>query len=105
KTLVELYAEHAHLKFHVNKRKLSLIRKFDVEELTPIAVRPRLTEIIAGHLIHPIMEGQYTSGDRLPTELELAQRFHTGRGTVREALKALTVVGLIRVERGKGTFV
>jgi GntR family transcriptional repressor for pyruvate dehydrogenase complex len=81
------------------------MRKFDVEELTPIGRRPVLTEIIAGQLIHLIMEGQYTSGDRLPTELELAQRFHTGRGTVREALKALAVVGLIRVERGRGTFI
>jgi DNA-binding FadR family transcriptional regulator len=51
------------------------------------------------------MDGQYKSGDRLPSEGELAEVFHAGRGTVREALKALAMCGLVRVERGRGTFV
>lgn len=42
-----------------------------------------------------IFEGQLKSGDRLPSERELAQMFCVGRTTVREALKALDHVGLI----------
>lgn len=41
----------------------------------------------------------------MPSEFELAAQFKAGRGAVREALKALAIVGLVRVDRGKGTFV
>lgn len=56
-------------------------------------------------MIGLILEGRYHARDRLPSELELAKRYEVGRGAVREALKALSVIGLVRVERGKGTFV
>jgi GntR family transcriptional repressor for pyruvate dehydrogenase complex len=52
-----------------------------------------------------IMEGKYKAGDRLPSEPDLCNVFRVGRGAVREALKALAVTGLVRVERGRGTFV
>jgi GntR family transcriptional repressor for pyruvate dehydrogenase complex len=52
-----------------------------------------------------LMENQFKAGHRLPSEHELARQFNVGRGTIREAVKALTVVGFLRVEHGKGTFV
>jgi len=64
-----------------------------------------VSEAIAGQLIRLIMDGRLKAGDQLPTESELAKQFRVGRGSVREALKALCVVGLVRVERGKGTFI
>ncbi len=43
-------------------------------------------------------------GDRLPTEIELAEKFGVGRSTIREALRALAALGMI--DRSKrGTFV
>jgi DNA-binding FadR family transcriptional regulator len=51
------------------------------------------------------MNGRYKPGERLDSESELAQKFKAGRGAVREALKALSVIGLVRVMPGKGTFV
>ena len=43
--------------------------------------------------------------DRLPAEDELAQRFGVNRHTVRRAIAALAGDGLVRAERGRGTFV
>ena len=76
-----------------------------VQLVAPVGRQVTITEAIAGQLIRLIMNGQYPPGSRLPTEQQLAEQFQTGRGAVREALKALTIVGLVRVERGKGTFV
>ena len=73
--------------------------------LMPVGRSRTLTEAIAGQLIQLIMNGQYETGERLPSEFELARKFKAGRGAVREALKALSIIGLVRVRRGKGTFV
>lgn len=73
--------------------------------LKPVGTRGTLTEAIAGQLISLVMDGHYKPGDRLPSEAELAEVFQAGRGAVREAVKALSVCGLVRVEQGKGTFV
>jgi len=51
------------------------------------------------------MDGHYQAGAKLPSEHELASQFSVGRGTIREAIKALAIVGFLRAERGKGTFV
>jgi GntR family transcriptional regulator, transcriptional repressor for pyruvate dehydrogenase complex len=71
----------------------------------PLGSRETLTEAIARRMIQLVTQGEYSPGDRLPSEFELARQFEVGRGAVREALRALSVVGLIRVERGKGTFI
>lgn len=47
----------------------------------------------------------FASGDRLPTEQELAERFGVNRHTVRRALGVLEQKGLVRIEQGRGTFV
>lgn len=58
------------------------------------------------HKIRSIMEGDgLKAGDRLPSERELSARLNVGRSSVREALRALELVGLIETRRGEGTFV
>lgn len=63
------------------------------------------TEAVAQRLIGLISSGDLKSGDRLPVERDLATQLHVGRTTVREALKLLTLSGLLEVRRGRGTFV
>lgn len=45
------------------------------------------------------------SGDRIPSERELSERLNVGRSSVREALRALELLGLIETRRGEGTFI
>ena len=50
-------------------------------------------------------EDGLVAGDRLPSERELSSRLNVGRSSVREALRALELVGLIETRRGEGTFI
>jgi len=60
---------------------------------------------ITAHLIQAIVDGDYAPGDKLPSETKLCKSLQIGRNALREALKALSLIGLIREERGRGTFV
>lgn len=44
-------------------------------------------------------------GDRIPTEIELAESFGVGRNSVREAIKILVSFGVLEIKRPEGTFV
>ncbi|MEK3991456.1 FadR/GntR family transcriptional regulator [Robertmurraya sp. FSL R5-0851] len=44
-------------------------------------------------------------GDKIPSERELCERLNVGRSSVREALRALELLGLIETRRGEGTFI
>ena len=44
-------------------------------------------------------------GDRLPAEMELAKLLSVSRGSVREAMKILSALGIVEVKRGDGTYV
>ena len=52
-----------------------------------------------------IVGGKLSSGDRLPTEALLAERFSANRHTVRRALAVLADEGVVGAEQGRGTFV
>lgn len=69
-----------------------------------LSVRPvrRAFQQVADQLRDVILSGRLTSGDRLPTESELCERFGVSRSTVREALRTLASEGLITTARGAG---
>jgi len=52
-----------------------------------------------------IKEDHLKPGDKLPSERELSERLNVGRSSVREALRALELLGLIETRRGEGTFI
>jgi DNA-binding FadR family transcriptional regulator len=52
-----------------------------------------------------LMERRYSPKDKLPNEHELAEELQVSRTSIREAIKTLEAMGLLRVERGRGTFV
>ena len=51
------------------------------------------------------MRGDLKPGDKLLPERELAEQFGVSRTAVREAVKALSLRGLVEVHPGRGTFV
>jgi len=66
--------------------------------------RLTISDEIAEQIKELIFNGALNPGDRLPPELELAEKFGASRSSVREGLKALSYIGLI--DRSKeGTFV
>jgi DNA-binding FadR family transcriptional regulator len=65
----------------------------------------RLYEQISQKLAKSIADGKYEIGQRLPSERELAQAFKVSRPTVREAIIALELDGLVDVRLGSGVYV
>ena len=70
-----------------------------------IIQKKSLADMIAETLKQQITEGTYRAGDKLPTEPELMKTFGVGRASVREAVKLLVNMGVVRVQQGSGTFV
>ena len=57
-------------------------------------------EEIAESLTQDILRGQYRTGERLPSERDLAVRFDANRGAVREAMKKLEQLGIADIQPG-----
>src|SRR5205085_11974073 len=73
-------------------------------DLAPIK-STRIYEEIVRQIKTMIAEGRLKSGDQLPPERDLAEKFLVSRTSVREALRVLESVGLIEIRPGEGTFV
>ncbi len=77
-----------------------------MEKQTYIPVQaPKVFERVAVQIEQRILDGELHSGDRLPTERELAEQFQVSRTAVREALKILAQKGLVDMRPGRGTIV
>ncbi|MCD6142639.1 FadR family transcriptional regulator [Candidatus Bipolaricaulota bacterium] len=69
-------------------------------------VRPqKVSAVVAEQIIAAIKQGDFPVGSKLPSENELAERMGVSRPTIREALAALTAVGLIESKPGSGNYV
>lgn len=60
---------------------------------------------IADILRERIMSGEFKPGDILPSERELAEEMQVSRIPVREAMKSLEYLGVVKQIRGKGVLV
>lgn len=67
--------------------------------------RTRLSEEIMAQLVELVRHGRLRPGERLPSERELAEQLGVSRASVREALRALSLKGLVVSRPGTGTFV
>jgi DNA-binding FadR family transcriptional regulator len=65
----------------------------------------RLYEKVADDLAQRIAAGEYVLGRRLPSERDLAQAYAVSRPTIREAIIALELDGLVEVRLGSGVYV
>ena len=68
------------------------------------AVKP-LYEQLKEKIASEIAEGKYKPGDRLLSEVDLAQKYNVSVITVRKATNDLSKMGLLEKRQGKGTFV
>ncbi|MCP3462851.1 phosphonate metabolism transcriptional regulator PhnF [Bradyrhizobium sp. CCGUVB23] len=64
-----------------------------------------LWRLVADGIERGIADGRFGAGEKLPGEMEIAETYRVNRHTVRRALAALAERGLVRAERGSGTYV
>src|SRR5260370_32489561 len=63
----------------------------------------RVAEEIVQQLRGLILRGEYAVGDRLPPEGKLAEELGANRASLREAIKSLEHMGLVKTRQGDGT--
>lgn len=64
--------------------------------------QPRAWRLVLDHLERELTEGRLGPGDRLPGERDLAAALGVGRSSVREAVRVLDVMGVVRTATGSG---
>lgn len=62
----------------------------------------RAWKVVLERIERDLLDGRLGPGDRLPSERDLATELGVGRSSVREALRVLEVMGLIRTATGSG---
>lgn len=64
-----------------------------------------VVQTIVDSITKAIIAGDLKPGDKIPTEMELAESFGVGRNSIREAIKILVYYGVLEIRRAEGTFV
>jgi GntR family transcriptional repressor for pyruvate dehydrogenase complex len=67
--------------------------------------RPTISDVIADELKLRILAGEWTLGQALPSNKQLAEEFDTSTLTVREAVAQLIAAGFLESRHGSGTYV
>jgi len=67
--------------------------------------RKRLTDQIVDRVVLLVANKKLRPGDRIPTEKQLMKQFGVGRSSIREAIGALVLCGVLSSRSGYGTFV
>ena len=76
------------------------IPEYELDRHTPVPLYYQLKQMILAQ----IKDGTLQTGDMLPTELELCQRYGVSRQTIRQALGELVFEGYLHRHKGRGTF-
>ncbi|MCW5257053.1 FadR/GntR family transcriptional regulator [Verminephrobacter aporrectodeae] len=67
--------------------------------------REPISEQMVAQLLGMVRAGNLRAGDRLPSERELAESFGVSRPSIREAVRALAVLGVLKTHHGGGIYV
>ena len=65
----------------------------------------RLSDKVVSRVLALIHDGELSPGEKLPTEMEMSEKFSVSRGVIREAMIQLQVLGYIRRKTKEGTFI
>jgi GntR family transcriptional repressor for pyruvate dehydrogenase complex len=66
---------------------------------------PKVYDQVIEQIKNKIKSGEIKKGDKLPSEREMAESLSVSRTSVREALRALEVVGLVESRQGAGNYI
>lgn len=65
----------------------------------------KLSDKVIIEIRKDIASGKLKKGEKIPAEPELMEHYGVGRSTIREAIKTLSISGILKVQQGSGTFV
>lgn len=71
---------------------------------TPIK-STKVYEQVMEQIKQMIVDGTLKRGDKLPSERELVERLQVSRTSIREALRALQIIGLVECRQGEGNYI
>lgn len=74
---------------------------------TTEASAPALTQgaLVVERVKDMLTRGELSAGDRLPVEKDLAEQLGVSRGSLREGVRALCILGILETRQGDGTYV
>lgn len=73
-------------------------------DIRPVSNK-RIYQSVVEQLINLIKDGKLKAGDQLPPERALTEMLCVSRSSLREALRAMEVIGLVEVRPGEGAFI
>lgn len=65
----------------------------------------KLYQLVIEQIQDMILDGRLKKGDKLPSERDLSEQLGISRTSIREALRALEIIGLIESRQGEGNFI
>jgi GntR family transcriptional repressor for pyruvate dehydrogenase complex len=71
---------------------------------TPIK-RESVAEMVARRILDMVTSKALKAGDQLPTERDLAEQLSVSRPSVREAIRGLSILGVVRSRQGGGAYI
>lgn len=87
----------------------NMAKRAKAAELTAVTVghikRKAIGHQVVSRILELIRTGSLRAGDRLPAERELIEIFGISRPSLREALRALSTLGVVRSQHGGGAYV
>lgn len=72
---------------------------------SPTNKKQSAVDIVINRIVDDVLTGRYKPGDKLPTEMQLAEMMSMSKNTVREAIKILVAYGAVEIRRPEGTFI
>lgn len=71
----------------------------------PVKKKKYKYDIVADQILDEIKKGTWKVGDKLPPESKLVEQYQVSRVCLRESLKKLNMLGILRIVQGDGTYV
>jgi len=67
--------------------------------------RETVADMVANRILEMVTSGLLKAGEQLPPERELATRLKVSRPSVREAIRGLSILGVVRTRQGGGAYI
>jgi DNA-binding FadR family transcriptional regulator len=67
--------------------------------------RESVAELVAGRIMDLVRRGELKPGDQLPAERDLAQSLNVSRPSLREAIRGLSILGVVQTRQGGGAYI